>query len=132
MKYLRIVLDEKIPVSGAKEGFFRAAYKLRREGTLHSEDARLLEDCLNFLDDNLDLPERFSRSKSKGAWRRNTKGLSWFKAEALEVVEKAMTVSRILSNNGISTTVLRENRIGYIVYEDDQQVVAEPFADTTR
>ena len=35
----------------------------------------------------------------------------------------------ILEANGYHVMLIREERIGYIVYEDDLQVIAEPFSD---
>jgi hypothetical protein len=35
-----------------------------------------------------------------------------------------------LEDLGHSVTVIQESRIGYIVYEDEIQVIAEPFVDT--
>lgn len=39
-------------------------------------------------------------------------------------------LKRVLEANGHSVHVVRENRMGYIVCEDDAQVIAESFADT--
>ena len=39
-------------------------------------------------------------------------------------------LKRILEANGHAVSIVREERVGYLVYEDDQQVVAEPFSDT--
>ena len=39
-------------------------------------------------------------------------------------------VRRILESYGFSVELIREERLGYIVYEDAVQVVAEPFSDT--
>jgi len=39
-------------------------------------------------------------------------------------------VRRILAEYGYPVELVSEERVGYIVYEDDVQVVAEPFADT--
>jgi hypothetical protein len=36
----------------------------------------------------------------------------------------------IPEHHGISVRMLKADRVGYIVYEDDFQIVAEPFADT--
>ena len=36
----------------------------------------------------------------------------------------------ILQNHGIPVRMLKADRVGYVVYEDEYQVVAEPFADT--
>jgi hypothetical protein len=37
---------------------------------------------------------------------------------------------RVLEDYGRIVHVVREDRIGYVVYEDDVQVIAEPFAET--
>jgi len=37
---------------------------------------------------------------------------------------------RVLKANGHPVYVVRENSVGHMVYEDDAQVIAEPFADT--
>jgi hypothetical protein len=39
-------------------------------------------------------------------------------------------IKRVLEGNGYHVHVVREDRVGYIVYRDDVQVIAEPFADT--
>jgi hypothetical protein len=39
-------------------------------------------------------------------------------------------IKRVLEANGHVVHLLREERVGYIVYSDEAQVVAEPFADT--
>jgi hypothetical protein len=36
----------------------------------------------------------------------------------------------LLQENGYPIEIIRAERVGYIVYEDEQQVVAEPFSDT--
>ena len=35
----------------------------------------------------------------------------------------------VLEENGVIVRVIKTQRPGYIVYEDEYQVVAEPFAD---
>jgi hypothetical protein len=39
-------------------------------------------------------------------------------------------LKNILETYGHPVAIIGETRIGYIVYEDDLQVVAEPFSDT--
>lgn len=130
MKYIRIVLDERIQVHGAREGFFRKAYDLRRNGTVSPEQRGRLDACFQFLDDHIDVPLKFSKGTSKAAEKRETKGISWFKASAYAQVDKAMELARLLDELGVASTVLRTNRVGYVVFEDDVQIVAEPFSDT--
>ena len=35
----------------------------------------------------------------------------------------------ILKNNNVLTRMIKSPKVGYVVYEDEHQIVAEPFAD---
>ena len=35
----------------------------------------------------------------------------------------------ILENHGVYVRNLKAKRVGYVVYEDEHQIVAQPFAD---
>ena len=39
-------------------------------------------------------------------------------------------LKRLLEANGFLVSMVREIQVGYIVYEDDLQVIAEPFSET--
>jgi len=80
----------------------------------------------------LKVPTRFNSSRSKGAWRRKARGISWFKSTALEHIGAIREIADILKRNGRPVELLKTRRPGVIVYEDDYQIVAEPFADTPR
>ena len=114
----------------AREGFFCAAYELRRNPSLDVHSRRRLEGLLAWFRAHLPVPDRFNRSSSKGYARRNTKGLSWFKPSAAEVLVRAHDLRALLNEHGHMIDVIKTERIGYVVYEDAIQVVAEPFADT--
>lgn len=86
---------------------------------------------LDWMDDSLDCPTRFNRTKSKGHWNKHAKGISWFKPTAKEHINKMREIGVILSNYGHYSTEIKTRRPGYIVFEDDFQIVAEPFNDTT-
>ena len=79
---------------------------------------------------DLATPRRFNRSTSKGYYRRAAKGIAWFRDTATEHVARMHEMKRIVEANGYVVTLVREDRIGYIVYEDETQVVAEPFTET--
>ena len=130
--FVRFVHRKKIDDMGAREGFFCAAYALREDPMLDQYSAGRLEDLLDWFGQNLEIPYRFNRTKSKGAQHRNTKGLSWFRPEAEAVLAKSYEMVALLHENGYEIETLRSDRVGYIIYEDDHQVIAEPFADTPR
>ncbi|MEM8650255.1 MAG: hypothetical protein AAGF54_06970 [Pseudomonadota bacterium] len=116
----------------AREGFFGAAYELRQSAALDKFSSERLESLLLWFNENLSIPTKFNRTKSKGAHRRETKGLSWFKPSAEEALAKSFELISLLEEYGHNIEVLKTERVGYIVYEDEHQVVAEPFSDTPK
>lgn len=130
MKYLRFVRPNTIENLGARQGFFCAAYEMRNIPSLEDFVSDQLEDHLSWFRANLTIPDKFNRSKSKGFRDRNTAGLSWFKEDASEAIGRSYELINLLRDNGYPIEVIRTERVGYIVYEDNLQVVAEPFSDT--
>ena len=51
---------------------------------------------------------------------------------ALLPVEKAREVAALLNAHDIATRMISTDRPGYVVYEDDFQVAAEPFRSELR
>jgi hypothetical protein len=124
---LRFVLSRSHPDTGVEEGIFGAVYDLR-EGTLISpSDRQSLEGLLAWFRANLAIPQRFNTSKSKGYYRRRTAGISWLKPMASEHIAKMRELIAILERNGYQVSQMTTDRPGYVVFEDDHQVVAEPF-----
>ena len=126
--FLRFVLhtdDPKYPKLVA----FQAAYELKRSVRIFGADRAALESLLDWFHAHLDLPDRFTRTKSKGQGRAR-KGLSWFKPGAIEAIRKMREMTEILSRHGYLVEELKTERPGFVIYEDDLQVVAEPFAET--
>ena len=130
MSFVPFVLTTRHRDSGVEDGIFGVAYRLRDDANVGAMERAQLADALNWFDEHLDTPDRFNRTRSKGFDRRNTKGISWFRETATEHVSRMHALRRILEAHGYPVTVVRETRLGYVVYEDDVQVVAEPFADT--
>ena len=79
---------------------------------------------------NQETPTRFNRSKSKGFYRRRTPGIAWFKDGATEHLARMHQIKNVLDRYGHPVVMLSERRVGYVIYEDAFQVVAEPFSDT--
>jgi hypothetical protein len=76
---------------------------------------------------NLKKPRSFTRSSKPHAKKV---ALSWFKDTALEHIAKMHEVAHILRSHGVDVEILRAERPGYVVYEDQYQVAAEPFQET--
>jgi hypothetical protein len=130
--YLRFVRQNLVTGIAASEGFFCPAYELRETIGLDQHTFEHINNLLGWFQRNLQTPDRFNRSTSKGSYRRNTVGLSWFKPDAKDMIAKSFELVAVLEENGHPIEIIKCQRIGYIVFEDRNQVVAEPFADTPR
>ncbi len=130
MGFIRFVIGESHPDSGVQEGLFHLAYQLRDSGDVAQHEREELAELMKWFDENLPVPGRFNRSSSKGYDRRATRGIAWYRDSADECVQRMYRVKGIFENNGCFVRTIHQERVGYVVYEDEYQVVAEPFADT--
>ena len=78
----------------------------------------------------LPVPDRFNRTKSKGWYRRQTRGISWLRVTAVDHVASMKRLAEVVTQCGYQVAELRTDRVGYVTYEDEVQVVAEPFRET--
>jgi hypothetical protein len=128
--YLRFVRPKAVAGTRYREGFFCAAYELLNQMELSAASRERLEVLLGRFRRNLQIPDRFTSSRSKGTDRQIARGLSWFKNDASGAIEKSFELIDLLREHGYPIEVLRSQKVGRIVYEDGYQVVAEPFSDT--
>ena len=128
MRFVRFVIESPDPTSQVRQGVFQAAADLRDDGELSSAEALVLRDALAWFSDNLEKPERFSRKRN--SYHRDQRAIAWFKDTATEHLERIRELVAILEAHGRPVSMLTSARPGYVVYEDEHQVVAEPFAET--
>jgi hypothetical protein len=126
--YLRFAIATKDEDSGRGLGIFHAAGDLRDRGELESWEADYLSDLRGWFNQHLDKPDRFTASKPP-FYRKQSKAIAWFKDTALDHIEKVREMASILERHGVNVTTFRTERVGYVVYEDEFQIVAEPFSD---
>ena len=128
MRFVRFVVASPDPTSQVRQGVFQAAAILRDEGALAEAEVRVLQDALAWFSKNLPKPERFSRKRN--SYHRDQRGIAWFKDSATEHLRRIREVVSVLEKHGRSVEMLASPRPGYVVYEDEYQVVAEPFTET--
>ena len=87
-----------------------------------------LRDILVWFSKNLETPDRFSPSSRRG--RGRSKAVCWFKPTAHEHLAHAREMASLLEDYGVPIWTLKSSKVGYVVYEDVHQVVAEPDAYT--
>jgi hypothetical protein len=98
-------------------GIFVAAGELRRSGELWQDEFDRLGRALKWFNTNLIVP--------KGIPPR---AIFWFKPDARECHWRTYEIVRLLRLYGYTVWMLEARRLGRVVYEDDVQVAALPFA----
>jgi hypothetical protein len=122
--FLRFIVDEVHEYSLAKAGLFVVAYRLKDARALPARDHQQLLKLLYWFHKNLDTPRRFNRSSRAN---RQSKGISWFRPSAHEHIRKAWKLSRLVDRHGVWVRMIKTRKPGYVVFEDENQIVAEPF-----
>jgi hypothetical protein len=126
--YLRFVVSEIDPDSHRRLGVFQIAARLINSGELHQDEYEELQGIRHWFNQHLEKPTRFTASKPP-YYRRAQRAISWFKDGATDHLSKVREMAAFIERRGIAVNVLTTHRVGYVVYEDEFQIVAEPFAD---
>src|SRR5262245_1071514 len=126
---IRFVTDDRHPPYGHRTGIFASAHKIRPEQKLDPADHCELCELLTWFKEYLSLPARFAASRRPHG---DETGISWIRAIAHDHLKKLRRMAELIQAGGIGVRELRTTRPGYILYEDDHQVVALPFNDTPR
>jgi hypothetical protein len=129
--YLRFVVAEIHHRSMRELGVFHAVRNLREDGELYPHEEEQHDLIRQWFHDNLPKPTRFTASKPP-FYRKENKAISWFKDTAHEHLVQIRYLVAILENHGVSVRMLKTERVGYVVYEDESQIVAQPFAGQER
>jgi len=124
IEYVRFVIGRKDEDSNVEQGIFQAfALALERENVTGA-DADHLEELRSWFNENLEKPTSFGRNRLR-------LGICWFKTSATEHISRMWDMVQVLERNGIYVKKIRTDKPGYVIYEDDWQLVAEPFRKGT-
>ncbi|MEK6238427.1 MAG: hypothetical protein N2C14_27230 [Planctomycetales bacterium] len=116
----------KDPDSEFVWSLFGALGHLCEDEDLPDYDKQRLKELDQWFDANLKEPNRLARSRRYNAEK---KAVCWFKASAISCIDRLREIAAILEIHGIPVRMIKTTNPGYIVYEDSQQVAAEPFRD---
>ena len=126
-RFVRFVVHTKDEDSGRRTGIFQAAAALRDSAELTREERSRLDEIRGWFGQHLAKPDRLSLSAKPN---KKAQAISWFKESAIEHITRIRAMLLILKSHGVVVEAVRTTRPGYIVYEDEHQVAAYPFADT--
>ena len=127
--FLRFVVAELDDESHRELGVFHAARGLHDKQLLSDEEEEILGEIRDWFNQNLEKPTRFTTAKPP-YYRKRQNGISWFKDSAREHIVKMREMAAVLKRHDVPVRMIKASRPGYIVYEDDFQIVAVPFADS--
>ncbi len=126
--YLRFVCSRIDEDSHRRLGVFQAAFQLlKSDQVIEAADRADLRAVLNWYEEHLDEPGRLSRSRKPNA---APNAISWYRQTAHDHIQRMHRLCAVLEKYGIATEILRTDRPGMIVFEDDCQIAAVPFRDT--
>lgn len=125
--YIRFVVDIVDESSGRRKGIFAALGVFKKHPDLSGEDYAKYRGLADWFNQNLEVPPKFNRSSKPHA---KAKALSWYKDSAKIYIQKSREIMHLLEKYGIGVTMIKTNRPGYIVFESESQVIAEPYSDT--
>jgi hypothetical protein len=123
-EYIRFVVAHKDEDSHREQGIFQAVARAIEWEIVTGTHADELNTLRSWFIENLEKPTSFGRGKL-------SLGICWFKVDASEHINRIWQMTRILEQHGIYIQKIKTEKPGYIVYEDDWQVVAEPFRKGT-
>ena len=121
IRFLSSEIDERSQVAA---GLFCAASKLRWTDDLPDYEFDALSDLRNWFNIHLESP--FDHLPRTGRYER---AICWFKPTAGEHLARAWEMITILERNNVLIWTIRSRKTGYVYYEDEAQVFAEPFDD---
>ena len=126
--FVRFVVTERHESSDQERGVFSALDDLERRGELAAYELEWFQVTEAWFNKHLRRPDRFAWSSRPNAPER---AISWLKLSATNHVRRMRELVALLEHKDIPVRELRTERPGYVVYEDDHQVVAIPFANET-
>lgn len=123
-EYVRFVIGRKDEDSHVEQGVFQAAALALEWQEITGPDADELNQLRAWFSENLEKPTSFGRDKLR-------RGICWFKADATQHIARIWKMVQILERNGMLVKKIKTSKPGYVIYEDEWQLVAEPVRSGT-
>ncbi|HKO99563.1 MAG TPA: hypothetical protein VJU86_21470 [Pyrinomonadaceae bacterium] len=122
--FIRFVCGGIDQDSHVAAGLFSAALDLLWAGELPDYELEALTEIRDWF--NLYLKSPFDYLPME---QRYYRAICWFKTTAHEHLRQAWAMTAVLERNDILIWTIRSPAIGYVYYEDEVQVFAEPYND---
>jgi hypothetical protein len=119
--YLRFAVHATDEDSRRETGLFTVLYRLRDTGHLSADETTWFDEQERWFRRHLKRPKDLKEPLA----------IMWFKATAAEHIARMRALAALLEHKDTLVAVFETEKPGYLVYEDDHQVAAIPFARET-
>ena len=116
-RFIRFQTDLRAPHGRSPLGLFYSTCRLTESRELPDYAEELLEESLQWFNQNLPVPRLASREG---------RCLFWFRTDARELIEQVWTLVALMNEEGLYVHHRTTSRPGKIVYADDHQIAAIP------
>ena len=118
MMYLRFVAGIESESATKQHGLFTEIQYLKDDKLLLDYQYELVKEVFEYFNKNLPVPPYKKKNISKS-------GVAWFKDSATSFISRMWDLVAILEQNEINVRVMKIEKPGMSLYEDDFQVVAK-------
>ena len=118
--FLRLIINKKDDASQAAQGIFVTSWQVVHAPETSKEDRWEIKKLLVWFDKHLPSPTNEFPPAT----------IFWYKSEKTELIKKTWELASLLRKQGLIVGIIKTEKPGYIFYEDDYQIGAQPFKDT--
>lgn len=122
MMYVRFVAGDCYDDAYWATGVLCNARAMKDDGRLDPWADERVQEIFDWFNTNLPCPN-WTMMKASGKWTQDA--VSWFKDSSVECIAYARELMEILRVQGHPGRMIRTEKPGEIVYEDEFQIVAE-------
>jgi len=119
--YLRFAVHARHEDSNREKGLFSALYELRDEGRLTGYELIWFNEQAQWFNAHLKAPKALN----------DPAAIMWFKSTATEHIARMRALAELLEHKDMTVATFESAKPGYVLYEDEHQVAAIPFARET-
>lgn len=118
MNFIRFVVGSESDSPRTQSGLFTEAECLRKKDLLQPYQVEVVKEIFEYFNKNLPVPPYSTKKWSVDA-------ISWFKDNAVNYIDKMRDLTFILEENGYQVRILKTDKPGMILYEDEYQIVSQ-------
>jgi hypothetical protein len=118
MSFIRFVVGYESDSPRIQSGLLTEIESLRSNGHLEPYQMKMVKGIFEYFNKNLPVPPYSTKKWSIDA-------ISWFKDSAINFIDRMRDLAFILEENGYRVRILKIQKPGMVLYEDEYQLVSQ-------